>query len=57
MNKCMKCGKTFKGFPAISRKDNKTELCPVCGVAESLEHAPFSEEDKAKILATAMKKK
>lgn len=34
---CPKCGKTYKERPAISRRDNKTEICPNCGITESLE--------------------
>ena len=35
--KCPVCGKQYEGFPAISRKDNKTELCPDCGAKEAFE--------------------
>ena len=28
---CPSCGKNFNCYPAISRKDNKTEICPECG--------------------------
>ena len=34
--KCPLCGKEIKGYPAISRKDNKTEICSDCGVLEGL---------------------
>jgi len=34
---CPVCGKTYIDYPAISRKDNKTEICPQCGIAEALE--------------------
>lgn len=27
----------MNGFPALSRKDNKTEICPRCGVKEAME--------------------
>lgn len=26
----------YSGHPAISRKDNKTEICPLCGTGEAL---------------------
>ena len=32
---CPSCGKAYKDYPAISRKDNKTEICPECGQAEA----------------------
>lgn len=34
---CPRCGKTYTEYPAISRKDNKTEICPECGQLEALE--------------------
>ena len=33
---CPRCGKTFMEHPAISRSDNKTEICSTCGLAEAL---------------------
>ena len=35
--KCPKCGKTYTDFPALSRRDNKTYICPECGVDEAME--------------------
>ena len=34
--KCPKCGKYYVGYPALSREDNKTDICPQCGVEEAL---------------------
>ena len=34
--KCLKCGKIYYSYPALSREDNKTEICPVCGIEEAL---------------------
>lgn len=34
---CPKCKQEYQGYPAISRRDNKTEICPDCGVREALE--------------------
>lgn len=34
---CPHCGKEYEGYPAISRKGNKTEICSECGVKEALE--------------------
>lgn len=39
--KCPKCGKLYTEHPAISRKDNKTEICSRCGTNEALEAAGF----------------
>lgn len=33
---CPICGRKYKERPAISRKDNKTEICPECGMVEAL---------------------
>ena len=36
--KCPKCGNPMrKPFVALSRDDNKTEVCPDCGTKEALE--------------------
>lgn len=32
---CPLCGKDYDGHPAISRKDNKSEICSNCGVGEA----------------------
>jgi IS605 OrfB family transposase len=34
--RCPKCGKEFTEYPALSRVDNETEICPECGVMEAL---------------------
>lgn len=33
---CPKCGKSYSEVPAISREDNKTEICPACGQGEAI---------------------
>lgn len=33
---CPICKKPIIGYPAISRKDNKTEICSSCGQAEAI---------------------
>lgn len=35
-NICPKCGREYIGWPALSRKDNRTEICPDCGMREAL---------------------
>lgn len=32
---CPICNEIYDGYPAISRKDNKTKICPNCGVGEA----------------------
>ena len=33
---CPICGKEYMEYPAISRRDNKIEICSACGTAEAL---------------------
>lgn len=37
MKICPKCHRKYNGYPAISRRDNETEICSDCGVTEALE--------------------
>lgn len=37
VKKCPHCSKYYVEPSAISRKDNKTEICPACGVEEAFE--------------------
>lgn len=50
MRICPICGKEYDEYPAISRKDNETEICPDCGVIEALEAAGIREEKQTEIL-------
>ena len=34
--KCPRCKRMYRGYPALSRRDNKTEICSDCGTAEAL---------------------
>ena len=36
MERCPKCGELYEGYPAISRRDNKTKICSRCGAAEAM---------------------
>ena len=40
--KCPKCGQIYTNYSAISREDNKTEICPDCGLREAM--AAFMKE-------------
>lgn len=42
---CPRCGRSYKGHPALSRKDNKTLICPLCGTIEALEAMGLPEEE------------
>ena len=41
---CSICGRTVTEYPALSRKDNKTEICPDCGMFEAIEQYKQAEE-------------
>lgn len=41
MRICPVCKKAYEGYPALSRTDSKTEICPNCGTLEAL--AQFME--------------
>ena len=43
---CARCGKAISGYPALSRKDNKTEICSNCGTLEALEDFMIYKEWK-----------
>ena len=34
---CPNCGKQYTNYPALSRKDNKTQICPDCDTKEAIE--------------------
>ena len=36
---CPKCNGPITGYPALSRRDNKTNICNICGIAESFTDA------------------
>lgn len=43
MNICPRCGKEYSESPALSRVDNKTKICPLCGTKEALDAAGLTE--------------
>ena len=48
---CPKCGCTYHERPALSRTDNKTLICPDCGIREALESIGISKEEQEKIIS------
>ena len=48
---CPKCGRTYTEYPARSRTDNKTLICPDCGIREALESMEVSMEEQEKIIS------
>lgn len=51
---CLRCGKEYTEYPALSRVDNKSEICSGCGTEESLMEFAFlsipNSTDKVKKL-------
>lgn len=47
---CPRCGKETNDYPALSRIDNKTDICAECGMAEALfnleKHINATQNDK-----------
>lgn len=39
MRRCPKCGEPLGDKPALSRRDNKTDICSECGFKEAMEDA------------------
>lgn len=60
ITRCPVCGKIYDDPPAISRKDNRTKICPECGVREALEPAiengVLDQETSDKILRLTRRK-
>ena len=48
---CPKCGCVYTGVSALSRTDNKTLICPDCGIREALEALEISPEETEKIIS------
>lgn len=47
---CPLCGRLYSSVPALSRKDNKTLICPDCGTREALESIGVNKEEQDHIL-------
>ena len=47
---CPKCGKSYRAPSALSRADNRTPICPDCGVREALDLFGCSVEEQEHIL-------
>lgn len=52
---CPKCGKTYIGCPALSRMDSTTEICPECGIRESLDALEFNKAKQDEAIAEIRK--
>ena len=52
IQRCPFCGETYRGVPATSRTDGKTQICPDCGTREALESIGVSKEEQDSIIQT-----
>lgn len=50
MRTCPLCGNEYQERPALSRTDNKTEICPDCGTKQALAAAGINHEQQELIL-------
>lgn len=53
---CPFCGEDYIDYPAISRTDNKTEICPTCGLREALRHFGVKKNKVEEFITTFIKK-
>lgn len=53
---CPFCKKTYTDYPALSRTDSKTEICPTCGVREALLHFGVKKNKVEEFITTYIKK-
>lgn len=45
MKTCPRCSVSYSDYPALSRVDNKTDICPKCGTDEALFNWQYPERD------------
>ena len=53
---CPLCKEPYSDYPALSRMDNKTEICPTCGVREALKHFGVKEDKIEEFIEKFIKK-
>ena len=49
---CPLCGGSYAEPPALSRTDNKTLICPDCGVRQALDSIGVGRDEQESILDT-----
>lgn len=52
---CPNCRKRYKAPSAISRVDNKTQICPTCGTREALKSIRIKDDEIDRIIETIPK--
>ena len=51
MKNCPICGQQYAAPPAVSRLDNKTPICPSCGVRQALSAAGIDTDAQDGIIS------
>lgn len=51
---CPVCRRKYYEEPSLSRVDNRTAICSICGLREALASSPLSEQTKANIIESAL---
>lgn len=54
---CPKCGRSYQGYPAVSRRDNRTEICPDCGIREAMGDAGLGPYTHREIMVRLTKER
>lgn len=52
MRVCPVCGKYYTDYPATSRRDNRIQICPDCGLKEAMDDSGITIYEQRKILDT-----
>ena len=47
---CPICGRKYTEWPALSRVDNQTQICPDCGTRQALSSIGVSNDETEEIL-------
>ena len=47
---CPICGQEYTEYPALSREDNQTPICPDCGTRQALKPLKISDEEIEEII-------
>ena len=47
---CPLCGQIYIGYPALSRADNETLICPDCGTREALQGLGVDADEQDQII-------
>ena len=57
MKICPSCLQQYSAMPALSRKDNKTEICPICATQEAMDDSAglLSKELQEEVLQAVRK--